>query len=52
MTNWNLCFICQRRTNEVLGSSNDGPNTLATNIPKFDELGHLKFDFSPIVKQK
>ena len=46
MTNWNLCFSCQRSSNEVLRSSNDGLNTLATNIPKFNELGRLKFDYS------
>ena len=49
MTNWNLCFICQRSTNEVLRSSNYGLNTLATNIPKFNEFGRLKFDYSRIV---
>ena len=37
MTNWNQCFICQRSTNEVLRPSNDGINTIATNIPKFNE---------------
>ena len=48
MTNWNLCFICQRGTNEGLRSSNDGLNPLATNILKFKELGLLKFDYSRI----
>ena len=48
MTNWNLCFICQRSTNEVLRSSNDG---LATNTPKFDKLERLKFDFSQIANR-
>ena len=51
MTNWNLCFICQRGTNEFLWSSNDGLNTLATNIPKFNELGRLKFHYSRIVNE-
>ena len=51
MTNWNLCFICQRSVNEVLQSSNDGFNTLATNIPEFNELGHLKFDYSQIADE-
>ena len=51
MTTWNLCFICQRSTNEVLRSIKDGLNTLATNIPKFDELGRLKFDYSRIANE-
>ena len=51
MTNWDLCFICQRSTNEGLRSSNDGINTLATNIPKFNKLGHLKFDYSRIANK-
>ena len=51
MTNWNLCFIFQRSTKEVLWSSNDGLNTLGTNIPKIDELGRLKFDFSQIASE-
>ena len=51
MTNWNQCFICQRSTNEVLRPSNDGINTIATNIPKFNELGRLKFDYSRIANE-
>ena len=51
MINWNLCFICQRSTNKVLRSSNDGLSTLATNIPKFNELERLKFNFSPIANE-
>ena len=51
MTNWNLCFISHGSTNEVLQSSNDGLNTLATNITKFDKLGHLKFDYSQIANK-
>ena len=51
MTNWDLCFICQRSTNEGLRSSNDGLNTLATNIPKFNKLGRLKFDYSRIANE-
>ena len=51
MTNWDLCFICQRSTNEGLRSSNDGLNTLATNIRKFNKLGHLKFDYSRIANE-
>ena len=50
-TNWNLCFICQRYTNEVLQSSNDGLNTVATNIPKFNEIGRLKLDYSRIARE-
>ena len=45
MTNWNLCFICQRSTNEVLQSNN------ATNIRKFNKLGPLKFDYSQIANK-
>ena len=48
MTNWNLRFICQKSTIEGLRASNDGLNTLATNIPKFNELGRLKFDYGRI----
>ena len=33
------------------GRSHDGLNTLATNIPKFDELERLKFDFSRIANK-
>ena len=51
MTNWDLCFICQRSTNEGLRSSNDGLNILATNIPKFNKLGRLKFDYSRIANE-
>ena len=51
MTNWNLCFICQRSTNEVLRSSNDGLNTLATNMVKFNEVRHLKFDYSQVANE-
>ena len=51
MTNWNLCFICQGTTNEVLRSSNDGLNTLSTNIPKFSEPEHLKFEYSQIANE-
>ena len=51
MTNSDLCFICQRSTNEGLRSSNDGLNTLATNIPKFNKLGRLKFDYSRIANE-
>ena len=35
----------------VLRSSNDRLNTLATNIPKFKELGRLKFDQSRIANE-
>ena len=51
MANWDLCLICQRGTNEGLRSSNDGLNTLATNIPKFNELESLKFDNSRIANE-
>ena len=51
MTNWNLCFICHGTINEVLQSSNDGLNLLVTNIPKFNELGRLKFDYSRIANE-
>ena len=51
MTNWDLCFICQRSTNQGLRSSNDGLNTLATNIPKFNEVGCLKLDCSRIATE-
>ena len=51
MTNWNLCFICQRSTNKVLRSTNDGLSTPATDIPKFKELGRLKFDYSRIANE-
>ena len=51
MTNWNQCFICQRSTNEVLRPSNDGINTIATNIPKFNELERLKFDYCRIANE-
>ena len=51
MTNQDLCFIYQRSINEGLRSSNDGLNTLATNIPKFNELGRLKFDYSRIANE-
>ena len=51
MTNWNIYFICQRSTNEVLQSSNDGIKTIATNIPKFNELERLKFDYSRIANE-
>ena len=30
---------------------NDGLNTLATNIPKLNELGSLKFDYSGIANE-
>ena len=52
MTNWNLCFICQRITNKFLQLINDGLIALATTIPKFNEHGRLKFDYSQIAKQK
>ena len=52
MTNGSLCFICRRSTNEVLWSSNDGLNTLATNIPKFNDLGRLKFDYTRIANER
>ena len=51
MTNMNLCFICQRSTNQGLRSSNYVFNTLATNIPKFDKLRRLKFDYSRIANK-
>ena len=51
MTNWDLCFICQRSTNEGLRSSIDGLNTLATNILKFNEFGRLKIDYSRIANK-
>ena len=51
MTNWSLCFICQKPTNEALRSSNDGLNKLATNIPKFNNLGRLKFEYSRIANE-
>ena len=51
MANWDLCFICQRSINEDLRSSNDGLDTLATNIPKFNEFGRLKFDYSRIANE-
>ena len=51
MANWDLCLICQRGTNEGLRSSNDGLNTLATNIPKFNELESLKFDNSRMANE-
>ena len=49
MTNWNH-FICQRSTNEVLWSNNNGINTLATNIQKFSK--RLKFGCSRIANEK
>ena len=51
MTNWNLCSICQRSTNEVLRASNDGLITFATSISKFNEQGRLKFDYSQIANE-
>ena len=51
MINWNLYFICQRSTNEVLQSSNDGLNTLETSILKFNKLGRLKFGYSQIANE-
>ena len=47
-----LCFNCQRATDDVLRSSNDELNTLATNILKFNELGRLKFEYSRIANKK
>ena len=47
-----LCFNCQRATGDVLRSSNDELNTLATNILKFNELGRLKFEYSRIANKK
>ena len=51
MANWNLRFICQKSTIEGLRASNDGLNTLATNVPKFNELGRLKFDYGRIANK-
>ena len=51
MINWNISFICQRSTDELLRSTNDELNTLATNILKFNELGLLKFDYSRIANK-
>ena len=48
MTDWNLCFICQKHTNDDVRSTEDGIHTLATNIPQFDNLGGLKFDYSRV----
>ena len=48
MTDWSLCFICQKVTADNLRSNNDGLKTLATNIPQFDELGKLTFDLNRI----
>ena len=48
----NLCFIWKSSTNQVLQASNEGINTLATNIPKIKELGRLKFDYSRIANEK
>ena len=42
---------CQITANEVLRLSNDGINKLATNIPKFKELGLLKFGYSQIANE-
>ena len=51
MTNWNLCFICQRSTNEVLRWSNDRLITLATIIPNFNKHWRLKFGYSQIANE-
>ena len=51
MANRNLGFICLKSINEVLQSSNNGLNTHATNTPKFNELGRLKFDYSRIATE-
>ena len=40
-----------KSNNKVPRSSNDGLSTLATNIPKFNELGCLKFDYSRIANE-
>ena len=50
--NLDLCFNCQSATDDVLRSSNDELNTLATNISKFNELGRLKFEYSRIANKK
>ena len=51
MANCNLCFICQGSTNEVLRAYNDGLNALSNNIPEFNELARLKFDYSRIANE-
>ena len=48
MTDWSLCFICQKITADNLRSNDDGLETLAANIPQFDELGKLTFDLNRI----
>ena len=52
MANLDLCFNCQRASDDVLRSSNDELNILATNISKFNELGRLKFEYSRIANKK
>ena len=52
MANLDLCFNCQRATDDVLRPRNDELNTLATNISKFNELGRLKFEYSRIANKK
>ena len=48
MTDWSLCFICQKVTSDNLRSNDDGLKTLARNIPQFDELGKLTFNLNRI----
>ena len=51
MTDWSICFICQRTTNEAIRTSDEGLLKLAENIPKFNRLGRLKFEYSRIAKE-
>ena len=48
MTDWELCFICQQDKDENLRSNETGLETLATNIPKFEKHGKLKFDLNRV----
>ena len=48
MTDWDLCFICQKKSDDPVRSTEDGLKTLAENLPNFHELGGLNFDFSRI----
>lgn len=50
MTDWNLCFICQQHDSKNLPrSTTEGINSLVDNLPKFNELGKLKFDYNRLV---
>ena len=48
MTDWSICFICQRTTNEAI---REGLLKFAENIPKFNRLGRLKFEYSRIANE-